>query len=314
MDSKKLIVGVDYSDEARDALVLARLLAHLLNASAKAVCVVEFPEAMAKALAADTYVPDSPRELAALARRELSGIETEFASVISDSPAAVLYAQAEEEEAAAIVLGSTHRGALGRVHPGSVAASILHGAPCAVAVAPRGYREYSAATRRVDRVGVAVDGSEESTEALASAVELARRSDATLTVVTVIEPLLTPAAPMAWNFSAGQAEEAHRSSMRTVNRRALERVPSSVEHESRVIEGRAGRTISDVSGDFDLLVLGSRGYGPLRRAALGSVAAKVMRSAQCPVMVLPRRVSRETLGLGEPARAAGPQELNRASR
>jgi universal stress protein family protein len=35
-------------------------------------------------------------------------------------------------------------------------------------------------------------------------------------------------------------------------------------------------------------VLGSRGFGPLRRIVLGSVSTKVLRSAACPVLVVPR--------------------------
>jgi len=37
------------------------------------------------------------------------------------------------------------------------------------------------------------------------------------------------------------------------------------------------------------LVVGSRNHGPVRRALLGSVAAEVMRSATCPVLVVPRK-------------------------
>jgi nucleotide-binding universal stress UspA family protein len=42
------------------------------------------------------------------------------------------------------------------------------------------------------------------------------------------------------------------------------------------------------ASDLDLLVIGSRGYGPLRSVLLGGVSAKVMRSAPCPVFVVPR--------------------------
>jgi nucleotide-binding universal stress UspA family protein len=42
------------------------------------------------------------------------------------------------------------------------------------------------------------------------------------------------------------------------------------------------------SADLDLLVVGSRGYGPLRAVLLGSVSTPVVRSAQSPLVVLPR--------------------------
>jgi nucleotide-binding universal stress UspA family protein len=40
--------------------------------------------------------------------------------------------------------------------------------------------------------------------------------------------------------------------------------------------------------DLDLLVAGSRGYGPSGRASLGSVSTALLRSLPCPVLVVPR--------------------------
>ena len=47
---------------------------------------------------------------------------------------------------------------------------------------------------------------------------------------------------------------------------------------------------------LDLLVIGSRGYGPVRRTLLGGVSAEVTRTSACPVLVVPR---------GAAARGAG---------
>lgn len=46
----------------------------------------------------------------------------------------------------------------------------------------------------------------------------------------------------------------------------------------------------NVSRHVDLLVCGSRGYGPLRGAVLGSVSRRVANGAGCPVLVVPRGV------------------------
>ncbi len=61
------------------------------------------------------------------------------------------------EDAALIVLGSTHTGRLGRVRPGSTGERLLLGAPCAVAVAPHGYR--TRLDPALTRIGAAYDGS-----------------------------------------------------------------------------------------------------------------------------------------------------------
>lgn len=44
--------------------------------------------------------------------------------------------------------------------------------------------------------------------------------------------------------------------------------------------------------DVDVLVLGSRGYGPIRRLLLGSVSTRLVRSAPCPVIMYPRSAER----------------------
>ena len=69
------------------------------------------------------------------------------------------------------MVGSSHRGKLGRVLPGSVGESLLRGAPCAVAVAPRGYA--GAEHPAIGLIGVAYDGSEEAKLALGEAERLA---------------------------------------------------------------------------------------------------------------------------------------------
>ena len=59
-----------------------------------------------------------------------------------------------------------------------------------------------------------------------------------------------------------------------------------------------GEALTALSAELDLLVCGSRGYGPLRSVLLGSVSHAVVREASCPVIVVPR--GRES-GLSAPA-------------
>lgn len=58
--------------------------------------------------------------------------------------------------------------------------------------------------------------------------------------------------------------------------------------ESELKFGEPALVLAQEGGELDLLVLGSRSYGPVRRALVGGVSAEVMRSAPCPVMVIPR--------------------------
>jgi nucleotide-binding universal stress UspA family protein len=57
------------------------------------------------------------------------------------------------------------------------------------------------------------------------------------------------------------------------------------------VEAPAGdpRTIlAERSADLDLLVCGSRGYGPVRSVMLGSVSRALAHTARCPLLVVPR--------------------------
>jgi nucleotide-binding universal stress UspA family protein len=58
---------------------------------------------------------------------------------------------------------------------------------------------------------------------------------------------------------------------------------------------------------LDLLVMGSRGHGPLRRVLFGSVSSELIDRAECPVLVLPRQVSAGDDPTVEPANIAAAQ-------
>ncbi len=71
---------------------------------------------------------------------------------------------------------------------------------------------------------------------------------------------------------------------------------------TQTVEGNAADVLVERSRELDLLVLGSRAYGPVRHALLGSVSAAVMREAHCPVLVMPRGCEPVA---GEPASLEG---------
>ena len=54
------------------------------------------------------------------------------------------------------------------------------------------------------------------------------------------------------------------------------------------VRGDPSEVLIERSDNLDMLMLGSRAYGPLRHVLLGSVSARVMREAHCPVLVVPR--------------------------
>jgi nucleotide-binding universal stress UspA family protein len=69
------------------------------------------------------------------------------------------------------------------------------------------------------------------------------------------------------------------------------RLSARVESEGTVYSGRPADVLVGMSEMVDILVVGSRGYGPLKAVLLGGVSGRVIRSAACPVVVVPRRAA-----------------------
>jgi nucleotide-binding universal stress UspA family protein len=185
-----------------------------------------------------------------------------------------------------VVVGSTTRGAIRRVLPGTIAHELLSGAACPVAVAPNGYAEQDA--RPLANVGVAFDGSTESQQALAGARELARRARATLRVITVVEPLAFGAVPVSTMEPAASASRLVEEELRVVHETAVAESRELVETKSVMARGEPADVLLDQSRELDLLVAGSRGYGPLGAVLLGSTTRELMHGAGCPVLIVPR--------------------------
>jgi nucleotide-binding universal stress UspA family protein len=75
-----------------------------------------------------------------------------------------------------------------------------------------------------------------------------------------------------------------------------------------IVPGETTSALIKQSERLDLLVLGSRGYGPLARVLLGSISRRVVNDARCPVLVVPRGV-RGFGESGEPDESAASGEV-----
>ncbi|HEX6117047.1 MAG TPA: universal stress protein [Solirubrobacterales bacterium] len=279
---QRIVVGFDGSDEARDALALGERLARLEGTGLTVAAVGLFEPQVSTAVERRAATANL-RELFAEVREELGPARPFESRIVEGLPAARgLISVASEEEADLIVVGSTHRGRIGRVFPGSVGTQLLHGASCPVAVAPRGFRDAERSVRGV--IGVAYDASPESELALAEACRLARVLEVSVRLITVL-----PEAGLAAVDPAARAERSGRRE-RTQERldRALESVAGVIDAETQVIEGDPGPALVDDCEELDLIVLGSRGRGPLQRTLLGTVSARVCSSSECPVVIVPR--------------------------
>jgi nucleotide-binding universal stress UspA family protein len=191
---KTIIVGVDGHEGGRDALALADRLAQSFGG--EIVAVHAYPYDYFVGRGADREFEAAMRQGAMeTLETELShaGVAAHPVVVSDDSPGRALHRTAELEDGDLIVVGSAHRGRIGRVLAGDHATGALHGAPCAVLVAPRGYAARGA---KLETIGVGFDGSPEARAALAVARAIAEAAGARMRVIEVVAPT-EPGGPFA---------------------------------------------------------------------------------------------------------------------
>lgn len=298
----EIIVGYDSEHGGQDALRLGGIFSELLASRPKVVTALPWPDYLVGQLEVETEVEVEMREPFARVHDQLDYLGVETSAVASRTPAWALQEIASRDAARMIVVGSCHRGPVGRTLAGSVGESLLHGASCSVAVAPRGYGDQDQA--QPQRIAVAFDGSSEAWAALETAIGLAERCHAVVSPIAVAD-YPSQAYGLAWEIlSVGELRDAERNDKVRLLKLATSRIPEGLESGGRVLSGDPASVLSDISGEFDLMVAGSRGWGPLKRTMLGSTTRKLIRSCACPVLVLPRGVGVDPLGLRTDERVA----------
>jgi nucleotide-binding universal stress UspA family protein len=280
---RKIVVGYDDSEQSKDALALGKLLADASGAALVVAGVFQFDPIWG---GYDPHFHDEEAEYARKIEAAAKSVGAEAEAFPSSSAARGLHGLAEEIGADLIVVGSAHHGRAGQALAGSVGVALLQGSPCAVGIAPLGYRER--AREGIAAIAVGVDGSRESRLALDAASELAAKAGAKLRLVAVAEP---PAIGVGKGGVGGWQElkEVIEQTMSDRLTEARRTVPEGIEAETTLVTGHPADALVDAAGaPGTLLVVGSRGYGPLRRVLLGSVSTKLVRSAPCPLIVTPR--------------------------
>ncbi len=271
-----VIVGVDGSKGGRDAIALAAQLAH----PDATVTLANVYAGMY--MPSHAITPGRVREDRQAAEKLLTEERSEHApeaqTVVkqSSSPARGLRELAEETHADLLVLGSCHRGAFGRAMLGNDARAGLNGAPCAVAVASHGY---TAEGTPFTSIGVGYNATAESKVALAAARELASRTGARIKVLRIVtQPtyLFTGILPPA-GIGVDELVKAAEAEMGT-----LEDVETKVQY------GAIDVGLEQFSNEVDLLIVGSRAYGPAMRLIAGSTSRFLLGHSRAPLLVLPR--------------------------
>jgi nucleotide-binding universal stress UspA family protein len=199
-----------------------------------------------------------------------------------------LHETASRVGAGLIVLGSTHRGAVGRIAMGSLTDRVLGGAPCPVAVGPRGYSDKVVAPQRD---GVAFVDTPGGWAALRAGAAMARHTGASLIAYTVIDP---------------HTHETDRHGAEAAVERAIAEHAHDIHSEACVLTDGGVEALVSESHGLDFLVRGSRGHGPVRRPLAFGLPSKLARQVACPLVVVPPGVDQRLVALfAAPARVDG---------
>lgn len=187
----------------------------------------------------------------------------------------------DAEHAGLAVVGSTTRGVVGRVAPGTTAQRMINGCACPVVVVPHGHGP----PPRLSVIGVGFVPTPEGHRALRAAATVAQMAGADLRVLTVVKPGLSADASAGPTRDTVERSRAHVEATLTD---AIADLAHDVKADGEVMVDDPADALVSVSRNVDLLVMGSRGYGPGLAVLLGGVSRRITMAAGCPVLVIPR--------------------------
>jgi nucleotide-binding universal stress UspA family protein len=284
----RVLVGCDGSPEASDAVALGSALATLCDAGLTLVGVYAYPlfpmpEAWSGAA--------RERETEAILRHERD-TRASGAHIVAERGSSVpraLRRVARREGADLVVLGSAARAQQGQTKPGPHARQILHNAPGAAAVAPRGYHKQPSTLLRI---AVGYDGGDEAKSALRIAAALAREGGGRVRIHEVVDNRVPIGLNIAVDAITGRVIDSE-ALVTAGQDRAIGRVEEaaaslSVNADRTVSVGDPGAELRKLSKEVDLIMLGSLHLARHERLGIGATAESVLDGAACPVLVVPR--------------------------
>ena len=279
-----IVAASDGTDEGRDAVALAAALADATGAGLTLVRV--FPTSLFPA-SGSTDRETLEKQADAGLRRDRDDLAPEalLHSVADLSVSRAVAHYAERTHAGLVVIGSSPTAPERRTMIGRRGRQLLHDVPFALLVAQPGLALEPVQLRRI---AVGDDGGPEAQVAKATAIELCRATNATLVIVSVTDdryPLVVGTVPSALpEFERAWAEQ------RATTEADLEEAAAKlgVEAEVHSVIGDPGLELRRLSDSVDLVVVGSRRWGPIARTVSGGVGETLVSNAGCSVLIVPR--------------------------
>jgi nucleotide-binding universal stress UspA family protein len=137
----------------------------------------------------------------------------------------------------------------------------------------------------LNKILVPIDGSEHAEKALTYALELAETCDADVEVLTVVPEVVNSPEWMK-DYTEKMKEKGEELLSKALRRAEEDRL--GIRASKRLVEGSADLKILEVAdeGGFDIIIMGSRGLGAVKRFLLGSVSNKVVNQSEIPVLIV----------------------------
>lgn len=144
------------------------------------------------------------------------------------------------------------------------------------------------------KILVPLNGSKHSVRALKMAVQIAKKFDGKIALIHVYSAVrLVPMTPSRISVMAPTGVAILVEGVREAGASVLADGEERVKAEGVQVETllREGHTVQEIlktarEGEFDLIVMGSRGLSKMKEMFLRSVSDGVIRNASCPVLVV----------------------------
>lgn len=286
----EIVIGVDGSASSRAALRWAMGVAEARGATTRVVSSWRYP-ASAGTPAGPTGLPTAEEmdrttgdDIRAVLVDELGATADQVrVDVRRGSAAGALLTSAGAADVDMLVLGARGLGGFDGLLLGSVTQQCVEHSPCPVVVLRGGEAPQPAGGRIV----IGLDSSDGSAKALDWAIDFAR--DTGSEIVAVNAQSMQTATEVSigtgrWTDIVEYAERALEEWCEPIRQ-------AGVAHHQRVEAGDPRTALDRVANEVEaaLLVVGSRGLGPMRGLLLGSVAGHLVRYATRPIAVVPAK-------------------------
>jgi nucleotide-binding universal stress UspA family protein len=222
------------------------------------------------------------------ARMSLSASAPVEAAVLAGIPRDEIVREATDWESDLVVLGARGLNLVDAWLLGSVSLTVARRAECAVLIV-------KGAGRKLERVVIGLDGSDEAAHAAGFVARWPLDARHSVRLVGVVEPTHFPTtAPNLIRPQIAAAVRELKAERRLELAKALDQVAPLFEAQGVTVsretpEGHPAEVITTAAeADTDLVVVGARGLGGVKRLLLGSVSENVLRSARCPVLIVKR--------------------------